>query len=107
MTLRQEKVQNELRKMVATFISRESNRMSLITVTRVSISADLKFATIYVTILPKDKEEGALNFLERQVKDIRAYVKTKLPLKRLPFFVIKLDEGEHNRQKIDDLLNNA
>ena len=107
MTLRQEKVQNELRKMVSEFISRESNRMSMITVTRVSISGDLKFSTVYVTVLPKDKEEGAMKFLERQAKDIRAFVKKRLPLKRLPFFVFKMDDGEYNRQKIDDLLNNA
>ena len=107
MTLRQERVQNELKKYVAEFISRESNRMSMITVMRVSISSDLKFSTIYVTVLPKDKEEGALKFLDRQRKDLREYVKKHLRLKRIPFFVIKLDEGEQNRQKIDDLLNNA
>ena len=78
MTLRQEKVQNELRKMVSLFISKESNRMSLITVTRVLVSSDLKYATIYVTVLPTDKEEGARKFLERQSKDLRDYVKKQL-----------------------------
>lgn len=107
MTDRQTKVSNELQKYIAQFISRESNRSSLITVTKVTVSPDFKQTTVHVSILPKSSEETALKFLERQRKDIRAHIKKNLRLKRTPFVQIKLDEGEQNRQKIDVLLNNT
>lgn len=105
--LRQSQVADELRKMAATFLERESNHMSLITVTRVAISPNLKNATVYITVLPRDKEEGALNFVKRKRNDLRTYVKKNSHLKTLPFFDVEVDEGELNRQKIDDLLQSS
>jgi ribosome-binding factor A len=104
---RQEKIAEELRKMAATFFERESNRMSLMTVTRVTITRDFKQATVFITVLPRDKEEGALNFAKRKRNDLRTYVKKNSRFKTLPFFDIAIDEGELNRQKIDDLLENS
>lgn len=106
-SLRQEKVAEQLRQYAADFLERESNRTSLITVTRCSVSPDLKNATIYMTVLPKDKEDAALDFAKRKRADLRTYVKKYLRLKQLPFFDVELDLGERNRQKIDDLLNNS
>jgi ribosome-binding factor A len=107
MTLRQEKVAEQLRQYAATFLERESNRTSLITVTRSEVSPDLKRATIYITVLPNDKEGSALEFAKRKRTDLRNFIKKNVTLKNIPFFEIEIDKGELYRQKIDELLNNS
>lgn len=107
MNLRQEKVGELLRQCAAKFIEIESNRTSLITVTRCNISPDLKQATVFITVLPEKDEIKALDFTKRKRRDLRQYIKKNLKLKRIPFMEIEIDRGELNRQKIDELLNNS
>lgn len=104
MTLRQDKVKEELKHLAATFIAAESNKTSLITVTDCDITPDLKQAKVYVTVMPEDKEADTLNFLKRQRKSLREYVKVRTKMRVLPFFEIEIDMGEKHRQRIDDLL---
>lgn len=99
-SLRQQKVQEELRKIAGDFIAQESNRQSMVTPTRVEISPDLKRATVYFTVLPEDKEEVVLHFLRRKRSDFRNYLK-RLRFKLLPFIEFEIDYGEKNRQAID------
>jgi ribosome-binding factor A len=106
-SLRQEKVAEQLRQYAAKFIGLESNRMSLITVTRCTVSPDLKQATVYITVLPESEERHVMDFLKRKRSDLRTYIKKNIKIKQIPFFEIELDLGEKGRQKIDDLLNNA
>ncbi len=74
MSERTEKVSHEIMKLAATFIEREGDKTSLITVTRVSISPDLKQSTIYISVLPDSKQEAALNFCKRKMTDFKRYV---------------------------------
>lgn len=104
---RQEKVAEQLRQFAAQFLEIESNRQSLITVTACDISADLKRATVFITVMPEDKEEAALQFAKRKRSDLREYVKKHIRIKQIPFFEIEIDKGEKSRQKIDELLNNS
>lgn len=104
---RQDKIAEQLRQYAAKFLEIESNRTAMITVTRCTISADLRQATVFITVLPEDKESSALAFAKRKRSDLRTYMKKQLRLKHIPFFEIEIDEGEKNRQRIDDLLNNS
>jgi ribosome-binding factor A len=101
---RQEKMNELIRKHVATFIEKESTSQSLITVTRVDISPDFKNGTIFFTTLPEREEKTALLFLQRKRSDLRDYLKKHLKTRIIPFVDIVIDEGERNRQKIDALL---
>ena len=92
-----------LRELAANFFNREAGRQSLITVTDATISPDFKRATIYITTFPTSEEEKALEFAKRKRTDLREYLKTA-KFRTLPVLEIKLDMGERNRQKIDDLL---
>ncbi len=104
MTDRNDKVANAIKELAALFLERENNRTSLITVTSCSVSPDLKRATIFITVLPDSKEADALNFVKRQLKDLREFLKKNLPIKIIPFLDVAIDLGEKNRQKIDELL---
>jgi ribosome-binding factor A len=101
---RPEKVANLIKERVAEYLSRENNGTSLITVTSANCSPDLKQATIFITVLPEDKEKTALLFAKRKRPEIRDYLKRHMETKVVPFIDIDIDRGEKNRQKIDELL---
>lgn len=104
MSQRVEKVANLIKELGAVFLERESNLTSLLTVTSASVSPDLKNATLFITVLPEEKENKALEFAKRKRKDFRAYLRENLKTKNIPFIDIAIDQGEKNRQKIDELL---
>lgn len=104
-TEKKEKLREAIRENIAEFISNESNRTSLITVTRVQLSGNVEKAIIYFSILPSDKEKEALNFLKRQRGEMREYLHKKIKGGRIPFLDVEVDLGEKNRQRIDELSN--
>lgn len=101
---RGEKIASHIKELAATYIEREAGTTSLITVTRVIISPDNKNATIMITVLPREKENAAYGFIKRNLGDLRKYVTKNLKINPIPFLNVEIDEGEKNRQKIDELL---
>lgn len=92
-----------LRLTAANFFTREAGPNSLITVTDATISPDFKYGTIYLTVFPTSEEERALDFAKRKRTDLREFLKNNSKMRSLPVLEIKLDEGERNRQRIDEL----
>lgn len=103
MTQRQDKVSDVILHHAGEYIAREANRNSLITPTHVTISPDLKRATIYFSVFPTNGEERALAFLKRHRNEFRSFLKKRISFKVLPFVDFKIDEGEKNRQRLDEL----
>ncbi len=101
---RKEKVANLVKELSAKFLEKENNNTSLITVTSASVSSDLKQATIFITVFPDNKEKEALEFAKRKRSDLRDELKKLLKIKVIPFLDVEIDNGEKNRQKIDELL---
>lgn len=102
---RGEKIKNYIRQIAATFIEREAGPTSLITVTRVELSQDSKRAKIMISVLPVEKENAAYGFIKRNLREMRIQVKKDLRINPVPFLDVEIDQGEKNRQKIDDLLH--
>ena len=100
---RKERVLSTLKKVLADFLREEGGSSLLITVTDLSISRDLKYSTVYISIFPESMEAETLMNLEKRKKEMRNFVKIHTRLKTLPFFDLKIDEKEKNRQKIDAL----
>jgi ribosome-binding factor A len=98
MNRRQEKMESVLGAAAASYFNLNSNRSSLITVTRCDISPDNRKGTIYVTIFPDDKEEEALAFARRRRPELREYIGKQLNSKVLPYLDIELDVQEKARQ---------
>lgn len=90
---------------VAEYINVESNRTSLITVTNIDLAPDMSKAAVLVSVYPPEKAKGALDFLNRKRDDVRVHLKKHSRLRRLPKISFAIDEGEKNRQRIDELLN--
>jgi ribosome-binding factor A len=97
------KVEESLKRLAATFLDRESDNTSLITVTRIDISPDFKNSIVYISVLPDKRSEHALNFCKRKMTDFKKYVKDNMSIHSIPFFSVELDYGEKNRQRIEEL----
>lgn len=98
-----EKLTERIRECAASYLARESDRTTLITVTHVALSKDRQAATALVTVLPEGKEAVALSFLKRHRSDFKRYLKTHVALKHIPFVDFEIDRGEKNRQRVDEL----
>ena len=85
------------------FFARESNRESLMTITRADISPDLRNAKIYFSVIPQRYETSALNFAKRSRSEFRKYVRDHTRMQYLPTIDFEIDFGEKNRQRIDEL----
>lgn len=103
-TERQLKVEQQVLGLSQDFFQRESSGLSMITVTRADVSRDMRHGTIFISVLPEDKEEAAINFAKRMRSDLRHYIMKRLPVRVIPFFEVEIDYGEKNRQHIDTLL---
>lgn len=104
MTRRQEQVGELIRTLAGEYFARESNRTSLMTVTRVSLSPNLRAATVSVSVFPAGRGEEVLGFLQRHGAALRDYLKERSALKIIPHLNFELDPGEQNRERIDKLL---
>jgi ribosome-binding factor A len=78
----------------------------LVTFTHVRLSNDLRYATVYYSVLgSEDVRESTRLFLERTKKRIRQMVGTNLHVRRIPEFTFKYDKSIEQGIKIERLLN--
>ena len=101
---RQLKIEQKVLGRAQDFFQRESSGASMITVTRSEVSRDMKHGTIFITVLPEDKEDAAINFAKRMRSELRHYIMKRLPIKVIPFFEVEIDYGEKNRLHVESLL---
>jgi len=103
--IKESKIKDVIKTLAADFFSRESNRKSLITITDVELKSRGSRAIILFTVLPEDQETAALDFMHRQLSDFRGYVTENSRMMRVPYFEVRIDSGEKNRQHIDEISN--
>lgn len=103
MSQRHERLQEELRHLAGRFLTLNSNKSSLITVTAVRLSPDDKIATVLFTVFPDEFEKTALEFAKRKRSDFKEFVRQESIIARIPHLDFEIDLGEKNRQRIDEL----
>ena len=85
-------------------MERQSSRIALISVTRVIASKGADEMAIYLSVFPGEKEAAAMDFVERKSVEFRKFVAEHTKIKTLPKFIFVIDQGEKNRQRIEELL---
>ena len=105
MSIRQEKVQKMIKEELSLiFLNRMKDpAFSLITITGVKVSPDLKMAKIYVSVLEKDSREFVLKKLNRLNKMIRSSLAQAINLKFAPELMFYIDETADYVNKMDEL----
>jgi ribosome-binding factor A len=79
----------------------------LLTVTKVTVTDDLKIAKVYLSFLENKKPiEDVLKILKSKRNLIRHNVGLKLTLKYIPQFQFYYDDSIEHAQRIDDLIKN-
>ena len=105
---RLDRINEEIKKEVSNIISFELNNPNIkgmITVTKVTVSPDLKYARLQVSMLNvKDKKEN-LKILKKSSGHIRSEIAKKVNLRYTPELVFELDESMEYGQHINEILN--
>lgn len=101
---RDRRTEDLIKEMASKFLSIESNRTSLVTVTNINLYNRGKNVTIFFTVLPEDKEKAVEDFTKRKRGEFREYMKSHSRLPIIPFIDFEIDLGEKNRQNVDRLI---
>ncbi|KKW14520.1 MAG: Ribosome-binding factor A [Parcubacteria group bacterium GW2011_GWA2_50_10b] len=104
--IKREIITEILHRLAAQFAREEGSDSSLLTITRVEISPTGKEAKIFFTTLPESQEDTALKFLERKTPEFKRYIRDESRLGIIPHVDFKIDYGERNRQRLDELSQN-
>ncbi len=106
MSSRIEKVQDLLHKEIAKVIIKDLDNpllSSLVTISGVKISKDLRYSEIYFTSLDDNK------LIEKELNNASSYIRNilskKIHLKRLPILKFIYDESFVSSNKIDSILD--
>ena len=76
-------------------------RIKFVTITRIKVSPDLKYADVFVTIFnDKDQQKKALKGLKNATKFIRGELGKDLKLRYVPKIEFKIDEDLEHQYKL-------
>lgn len=101
------RVNEELKKEISQIINYElnnSNITGMISVTRVRISPDLRYAKVYVSIFNSKNIKRTLEGLIKSEGFIRSRIASTINLRTTPELVFKLDDSEIQGERIDQIL---
>lgn len=101
---RQERVSSLLARLIPEFIAEHWFSPSRVAVSRIEVSKALKEAIVYVIISPESQEKAALRELAAMRLKLYNEVAGILKTKFTPRFEFRIDKGEKNREKIEELL---
>ena len=112
---RQERVRSLLKRMVSKFVFENISEKNMnITVTKIEASSNFKNAVVYVIIHPvgvfegpkiKQFEKMGLDKLKKISTPLHKKARETFKMKFIPYFEFKIDEGEKNRERIEDILD--
>lgn len=80
------------------------NITGLLSVTKVKVTQDLKYATVYVSILNSKNIKDTLAGLKKSSGYIRTELAKKINLRNTPEIVFELDESMEYGSRIDNIL---
>jgi len=101
--MRDERMKESVREIAAEFLAREANRTSLVTVTRVELTEDGRSGTIFMTVYPNSAEEQVVKFANRNRPEFSQFFEKRVRGRRAPRIEFAIDNGEKNRQRLDEL----
>ena len=107
-TNRLDRVNEELKKEISNIINYEvtnSNVTGMVSVTKVKVSPDLKYARIYVSILNSKNVKQTLAGLKASSGFIRSKVAERINMRVTPELVFEFDDSLEYGQRIDTILN--
>ena len=109
MTRRTDRVNGLLRQEISNLLSRELNdpRLSgVVSITQVKTSSDLRYATVYVSVMGKREEKDkALEGISSATGFMRRELRGRVSLRYIPELKFVLDESLDNAERIFGLMD--
>ncbi len=99
-----EKLETAITHEAAMFFEREGNRTALITVTHTVLTKRGNGATLFISVFPPEKEKAALDFVNRNLSELRRVLRERIRSRAIPVFRVIADHGEQARDDINRLL---
>ena len=102
------RINEEYRKELSQIISYElknPNITGLISVTKVKVTTDLKYAKVYISILNSKNQEETMQSLKKSAGFIRTELAKKVNLRNTPELIFEIDDSIEYGAKIDKILN--
>jgi ribosome-binding factor A len=107
MSIRSEKVSEEIKHQINGVLSKDISdlQLGLVTVTKVIMSNDLKTAKVYLSFLGnKEPVDKCLEKINLRKKPIRMHLGSKVYLKSVPELFFYYDDTAEYASKIDELI---
>ncbi|MGM0614510.1 MAG: 30S ribosome-binding factor RbfA, partial [Pseudomonadota bacterium] len=109
---RTDRVADQLQKELAVLIQREVKdpRLGMVTVSGVTVSRDLGYADIYVTLLGEQNPERIkenLQVLKRAAGFLRSQIAKRIKLRHVPELRFHFDESVVRGQQLSSLIDEA
>ena len=104
------RINEELKKEIShviTFELKNTNITGLISVTKVKITPDLRFARVYVSLLNSKSKTKTMADLQNAVGYIRGQIAKKINLRVTPDLQFELDESMEYGEKMDKIISDA
>lgn len=83
----------------------QDEALGFITVTDVKVSADLKIAKIYLSVLQKERRDFVLNKINQRLGHIRSELAHRISIKFVPELKFFIDDTLDYVEKIEGLIN--
>jgi len=105
MSQRIQKLNELLRQEISNLLLREVDfGNTLVTITKVEASPDLRQARIKISVMPTEQNERVLHILERNIFHLQQLLNKKLTMKIVPKIKFEIDKAEIKAQQIEKLL---
>ena len=104
------RINEELKKEIShviTFELKNTNITVLISVTKLKITPDLRFARVYVSLLNSKSKTKTMAGLQNAVGYIRGQIAKKINLRVTPDLQFELDESMEYGEKMDKIISDA
>lgn len=105
---RSDRLSEQILRDVSTLLEQEIGELKagLVTFTKVKLSDDLKYATVYYSTLGNDgQRETVAHYLDAEKRRIRSEIGRGLSMRYIPEFAFKFDPSIENSVRIEQLLN--
>lgn len=107
MSLRIEKINEYILQKLGQIIIKELEfpENSLVTITKVETSPDIKYAKVYVSVLPDNFRGSVLEILRKNSHNLHEILQKQMRTKFTPNLNFQIDEQEIYASQIDKLLD--
>jgi len=107
MSIRPERVQEAIRQEISRIIHKEIKdpRLGFITITKVELTKDLRYARVYFSVLGEYKDKAlALKGLNSAKSYIKGLLSDRIKLRLMPEVIFHIDDSLEHAKKIYDIL---